>query len=166
MASLILVNTGLVNGLLPDRIKSWYLTNSNCLLDSYWDIAVKSIALAEVNIRCMGVHRTRNDGRLSRFLIFVMVSRYFIRTRWRHQMETFSVSLALCVGKSPVTVNSPLKGQWRGALMFSLICAWIKGWVNNREAGDLRRYRVHYDVTAMNHQFLFTGTPVIMKYFG
>ena len=29
------------------------------------------------------------------------------------------------------------------------ICAWINGWVNNREAGDLRRHRAHYDVTAM-----------------
>ena len=33
--------------------------------------------------------------------------------------------------------------------MFSLIYAWINDWVNNREAGDLRRYRVHYDVTVM-----------------
>ena len=41
------------------------------------------------------------------------------------------------------------KGQWRGALMFSLICVWINDWVNNREAGDLRRYRGHYDVTVM-----------------
>ena len=48
-----------------------------------------------------------------------------------------------------VPVNSPHKGQWRGALMFSLICVRINGWVNNREAGDLRRYRAHYDVTAM-----------------
>ena len=46
-------------------------------------------------------------------------------------------------------VNSPHKGQWLGALMFSLICAWINGWVNKREAGDLRRYRAHYDVTVM-----------------
>ena len=46
-------------------------------------------------------------------------------------------------------VNSPHRGQWRGALMFSLICVWIKGWVNNREAGDLRRHRGHYDVTVM-----------------
>ena len=44
-------------------------------------------------------------------------------------------------------VNSPQKGQWRGALMFSLICVWINGWVNNRETGDLRCYRAHYDVT-------------------
>ena len=43
-------------------------------------------------------------------------------------------------------VNSPQKDQWRGALMFSLICAWIDGWVNNREAGDVIRSRAHYDV--------------------
>ena len=43
------------------------------------------------------------------------------------------------------TVNSPHKGQWRPALMFSLICVWINGWVNNREAGDLKRYRAHCD---------------------
>ena len=47
-------------------------------------------------------------------------------------------------------VNSPHKGQWRGALMFSLICAWINDWVNNREAGGLKRYRAHYDVTVMD----------------
>ena len=47
-------------------------------------------------------------------------------------------------------VNSPHKGQWRGALMFSLICAWINGWVNNGEASDLRRYRTHYDVIVMH----------------
>ena len=51
------------------------------------------------------------------------------------------------IHRSPV--NSPHKGQWRGALMFSLICVWINGWVNNREAGDWRRYRAHYDATAM-----------------
>ena len=46
-------------------------------------------------------------------------------------------------------VKSPLKGQWRGALMFTLIYAWMDDLVNNREAGDLRRYRAHYDVTVM-----------------
>ena len=51
------------------------------------------------------------------------------------------------IHRSPV--NCPHKGQWRGALMFPLIWAWINGWVNNREAGDLRRYRTHYDVIVM-----------------
>ena len=35
------------------------------------------------------------------------------------------------------------RGQWRGALMFSLI------WVNNGGASDLRRHRADYDVTVM-----------------
>ena len=43
----------------------------------------------------------------------------------------------------------PHKGQWRGALMFYLICVWIYGWINNREAGDLRRYRAQYDDIVM-----------------
>ena len=51
------------------------------------------------------------------------------------------------IHRSPV--NSPHKGQWRGALIFSLICVWINGCVNNREAGDLRRYHAHYDVIVM-----------------
>ena len=56
------------------------------------------------------------------------------------------------IHRSPV--NSPHKAQWRGALMFSLICVWINDWVNNREAGDWRRYRDHYDVPVM---FYYTG---------
>ena len=51
-------------------------------------------------------------------------------------------------------VNSPHKGQWRGALMFSLISVWINGWVNNRKAGDLRRHRAHYDVIVMFITFI------------
>ena len=60
-------------------------------------------------------------------------------------METFSALLALCVGNSPVTGE----GQWRGSLMFSLICAWINGRVNNREVGDLRRHCTHRDVIVL-----------------
>ena len=55
------------------------------------------------------------------------------------------------IHRSPV--NSPHKGHSRGALMFSLICAWANGWVNTREAGELRRHRAHYDVTVMSNRF-------------
>ena len=55
------------------------------------------------------------------------------------------------IHRSPVI--SPHKGQWRGALMFSLICVWINGWVNDRDAGDLRRYRAHYDGIVMFSRF-------------
>ena len=51
------------------------------------------------------------------------------------------------IHRSPM--NSPHKGQWRGALMLSSLCAWTHSWVNTRDAGDLRRNRAHYDVTVM-----------------
>ena len=50
-------------------------------------------------------------------------------------------------------LNSPHKGQWRGAFMSSLICAWINAWVNNRETGDVRRHRAHYDVIVISPCF-------------
>ena len=65
--------------------------------------------------------------------------------KWKH----FPRNWPFVRGIHRSSVNSPHKGQWRGALMFSLICVWINGWVNNREAGDLRRYRAHFDVTVM-----------------
>ena len=48
----------------------------------------------------------------------------------------------------------------RGALMFSLIWTWMNRWINNCEAGDLRRYRAHYDVIAM-----FSTTALVLKTF-
>ena len=71
-------------------------------------------------------------------------------------METFFALLAICKGNSPVP-NSLHKDEWRGALLFSLICVWINGRVNNREAGAFRCYRVHYDVSVMNINFTHCG---------
>ena len=66
------------------------------------------------------------------------------------------------VRESPV--NSTHKGQWWGALMFSLIFAWINGWVNNHESGDLRHHRVHYDVIVMLHlHFVSFSNTVITQ---
>ena len=53
----------------------------------------------------------------------------------------------LGIHRSPV--NCPHKGQWRGALKFSLICTWTNSWASNGDAGDLRRHRAHYDVIVM-----------------
>ena len=61
--------------------------------------------------------------------------------KWKHVPRYWSYVWG--IHRSPV--NSPHKGQWRGALMFSLICTRINGWVNNGEAGSFRRPRVHYD---------------------
>ena len=57
---------------------------------------------------------------------------------------------------------------WRGVSMFYSICARINASVNNREAGNLRRHRAHYDVIVMNITFLGSGmwtnsNHVVMK---
>ena len=65
--------------------------------------------------------------------------------KWKH----FPRSWPFVRGIPRSPVNSPHKGQWRGALMFSLICNRINGWVNNVEAGDLRHHRAHYVGTVM-----------------
>ena len=66
-------------------------------------------------------------------------------TKWKH----FPRHWPFVRGIHRLLVNSLHKGQWRGALIFSLICAWIKSWVNNRKAGDLRQHGAHYDVTVI-----------------
>ena len=66
--------------------------------------------------------------------------------KWKHFPRYWP--FARGIHRSPVT--SPHKGQWCGALMFSLICVRISSWINSREAGDLKRYRAHYDVIVMH----------------
>ena len=77
---------------------------------------------------------------------------------WRHQMEAFSALPSLWTGNS--LVNFPHKDQWRGTLMFSFICAWMNGWVNNPDADDLSRHRAHYDVIVMTKEDP-DGTPYL-----
>ena len=104
-------------------------------------------------LRATIVARIREKRYLTRkiSILFTAVFTTGRVTWWRHQMETFPRYWPYVRGIHRSPVNSPHKGQWRGALMFYLICAWINGWVNNREAGDLRRNCAHYDVTGMRN---------------
>ena len=108
--------------------------------------------------RAMHAHYVTGGSRimLSKYTLSVLIKglsalthEIKCRTWWRHQMETFSAFLALRAGSSLVTGEFPSSAQWRRALMFSLICAWISDWVNNRNTGDLRRHQAHYDDTVM-----------------
>ena len=67
-------------------------------------------------------------------------------TKWKH----FPLYWPLLRGILRSPVNSPNKGRPDRALMFSLICTWTNGWVNNRDAGDLRRRSAHYNVTVID----------------
>ena len=65
--------------------------------------------------------------------------------KWKHFMRY--LPFVRGIHRSPAT--SPRKGQRRGGFMFPLICTWTNGRANNRNAGDLRHNRAHYDVTVV-----------------
>ena len=89
---------------------------------------------------------------ISNFIPHYMMGVIFRGSWWRHQMETFPCYWPSVRGIHRWPVNSPHKGQWRGALMFSLTCAWTNSWVNNGAARDLIRHHPHYDVIVMVNQ--------------
>ena len=62
--------------------------------------------------------------------------------KWKHCSRYWS--FVWWIQRSPV--NSPYKGQWRGALVFSLMYAWTSGCVNNRNAGASRSKRQHVSI--------------------
>ena len=85
---------------------------------------------------------------------------YDWRIRWKHFPRHWP--FVWWMHRSPV--NSPHKGKWHGALMFSLICAWTNDWGNNRQAGDWGHHRVHYDVTVMKLRLLQVGGRIYPKH--
>ena len=64
-------------------------------------------------------------------------------------METFSALLAICAGNLPVPGEFPAQRPVTRSFDIFFDLRLINGWVNNRKAGDLRRYRAHYDVMVM-----------------
>ena len=70
--------------------------------------------------------------------------------------------LARCTGNSPVTGDFPSQRPVTRSFDVSTICAWMNCWVNNREAGDLRRQRAHYVGTAMLPPF-YSKQPLMVS---
>ena len=89
-------------------------------------------------------HRTQNGPHHGEFDIYDDV------IKWKH----FPRYWPFVRGIHWSPVNSPEKGQWRGVLMFSLICVWMNGWVKNRGRADLRQHRTHFDVIVMSESAL------------
>ena len=84
--------------------------------------------------------------RLQEWWTFMMTSSHDDIIKWKHFPRHWPFVRG--IHRSPV--NSLHKGQWRGALMVSLNCAWTNGWGNNRDTSDLRHHHAHYDITVMS----------------
>ena len=74
---------------------------------------------------------------------------YYSNVMMTSSNGTFSALLAFSAENSPFTCEFPAQRPVTRSFDVFLICTWINGWVNNREAGDLRRHNAHYDVTVM-----------------
>ena len=93
------------------EIKAWCQTGNNMLPESMVTVFIDKFKHCQAST-CMWIMMTSSNGNI------------------------FHVTGFFCGGIHWSAVNSLHKGQWHGALIFSLICAWINDWVNNREAGD------------------------------
>ena len=128
----------------------------------FGNISMEGFTLT-VAVDNQNLHRTSEIHQWVNFCLYqddekfldVQVNDTWYVIKWKHFPRYWPFVRG--IHRSPV--NSPHKGQWPGASMFSLICVWINGWVNNREAGDLRHYRGHYDVTVIMYGYL-PGDPV------
>ena len=87
--------------------------------------------------------------------MYMQLVQYMHQAWWRHQMETSSVSLAFVRG---------IRWPMNFAALFSLICAWTNGWVNNRDAGDLRRHRAHYDCNGISVAVMLIAHSCVSRY--
>ena len=133
----------------------WCYSNENCILLSLW----ATYLTFEQQLRYCSLMYTQSCCSLQLCItntgwsvnIFPWIYHDDV-IKWKHFPRYWPFVRG--IHRSPV--NSLHKGQWGGCMMFSLICAWINSWVNNRrEAGDLRRYRAHYDVIVMNFKQWF-----------
>ena len=70
-------------------------------------------------------------------------------TWWRHQMETFSALLAICAGNSPIPGEFPTQRPVTRSFDVYFDLRPDKRLSKQSWAGDLRRYRTHYDVIVM-----------------
>ena len=92
----------------------------------------KSLNIAEKLNSCSGSIHSKKLVRTCYF------SEHYDVIKWKHFPRCWPFVRG--IPRSPV--NFPHKGQWRGALMFSLISVWINGWVNNREADEIMARRL------------------------
>ena len=125
--------------LLSSKLQLWWPNWQNI---SHYNVFRDMLIEKYIMCWVFWIMRVRNVNRIPRRMSW-----------WRHQMETFPRYRPFVWGIHRSPVYSLHKGQWRGALMFSLICAWRNAWVKNCEASDLRRHRAHYDVTVMCNVF-------------
>ena len=139
--------------ILYDTGKMQWMISSTLWLLMAWCFSTRSSVTTVLNMHpCISSFLQVNPyhvgpGKLDQFYSCSCPGSLYVQhdevIKWKH----FPRYWPFVQGIHQSPVNSPHKGQWCRALMFSLIWAWINSSVSNRGAGDLRRHGAHYDIT-------------------
>ena len=127
-------------------IASYYIPNGNMhmVLLNYFFMGIEILRMDQNCLTHISQGCFAGTGTVVSLFQCQVISYHDDVIKWEH----FPRCWPFVRGIHRYLVTSPHKGQWREALMFSLICVWINGWVKNREAGDLRHYCALYYVIA------------------
>ena len=144
----VIMTTNASRGIVKTESAWWWLIlHCNCHSDAPLLLRHMGLTAYVGDRRQLAVDIVLKDAHAAR--MFYGLGHHLIRLNHDDVIKHFPRYWSFVRGIHRSPVNSPPKGQWRGALMFSFVCAWINGWVNNREAGDLRHHPAHYDVSVM-----------------
>ena len=140
----------------PQPLKKWFFFSSKWppprkrknvkkICNGFWKMMMSTFKKSKIlNLReLFHNEKYRVKDQLYKFL--KANAKYDDIIKWKH-FPRYS-PFVRGIHRSPV--NSTHKDQWRGDLMFSLICTWTHGHANNRDAGDLRHHRTHTGVTVV-----------------
>ena len=116
-----------------------------------WNLLYNTYQLYYIVMMCGHAFISRDSfGNIMRHLRIILSVGLFVKDMMTSSNGHFPHYWLFVRGIHRSLVNSSHQGQWRGAVMFSLICACVNSRVNNRKAGDLRRHQTHYDIIVMN----------------
>ena len=150
---LIMIKQCVHNTILFTTFKSMYL-EKNLLICNNWNFIYGNILIFIFSIFVAVILKWPRRGNESTIFLVNMSDSYFgyhyVAEKivwWHHQMETFSVFLALFCGNSPVTGEFPSQRPVMRSFQIFSDLRPNKRLVNNQDTGDLRRLHAHYDVT-------------------
>ena len=152
--------TGMHNFVLFQRREKTYLTNPKILISHILQHITqnRNVHISVMNCGLWDFLLIYSDSLFANFT-WILWAYYLLHSKFLHReprhddvmkWKHFPRYWLFMRGIHRSPVNSPHNGEWRGAFIFSLIGAWINGWVINGEAGNLRCHCAHYDVTVMS----------------
>ena len=132
-----------LNAMLKSRIAAQYndlaAVANSFIVQTLVDTGIMICGKFQWNVPLSRSNKCVWLSRLQLFALYMMTS---------SNRNIFRVTGHLC-GNSPITGDFPAQRPMTRSFYASLICAWINGWVNNREGGDFRRHCAQYDITVL-----------------